>query len=112
MLTNMTPQLSSALHIVSDGPEHPDFDAAWEYLALSNHSEIRQAMRLALEETFGPYPPPTGYSTEGEPYWETAIMSKYLDIPIDQVDATAMELKEKWGSAVGVVETEKLHRVH
>lgn len=112
MITPITPQLSRALHVVSDGPEHPDFESAWACLALSNHSEIRQAMRLALEETFGPYPPPTGYSTEGEPFWETAVMSKYLNIPIDQVDATAMELREKWGPSVGVVETEELHRVH
>ncbi|MBF0584140.1 MAG: hypothetical protein HQL80_07895 [Magnetococcales bacterium] len=112
MMTHMTPQLSDALQIVGDGPTHPEFDAAWACLALSDHQEIRAAMRLALEETFGPYPPPTGYSDSGEPYWETAIMAKYLDIPLDQIDTTVLELREKWGEAVGVVETEKLHRVH
>ena len=112
MISDTTQQLNDALHIVGDGPSHPDFGAAWEYLAISNHSEIRKAMRLALEETFGPYPPPTGYSDAGEPYWETSIMSKYLGIPVEQIEKTALELQEKWGPEVGVMETEQLHRVH
>lgn len=112
MTPSMTLQLDDALHIVGDGPTHPDFAAAWECLAISNHHEIRKAMRLALEETFGPYPPPTGYSDSGEPYWETSIMSKYLGIPVDQINKTAMDLQDKWGPEVGVMRTEQLHRVH
>ncbi|MBF0161836.1 MAG: hypothetical protein HQL88_06075 [Magnetococcales bacterium] len=104
--------LNAALQIVGDGPEHPEFDSAWAALALSDHAEIRRAMRLAMEETFGPYPPPTGYSDEGEPYWETAVMSRYLGIPVEQLDATALELREQWGPLVGVMESEQLHRVH
>ncbi|MEO5364389.1 MAG: hypothetical protein H7838_12290 [Magnetococcus sp. DMHC-8] len=114
MISSLTQplELNDALQIVEDGPAHPDFESAWECLALSKHGAVRLAMRLALEATFGPYPPPTGYSDDGEPYWETAIMSKYLGIPVEQIDATALELQEKWGPAVGVLETEKLHRVH
>ncbi len=114
MYTHTTPrlELNDALQIVGDGPTHPDFDSAWECLALSKQTEIRLAMRLALEETFGPYPLPTGYDDAGEPYWETAVMSAYLGIPVAQIDATARELQERWGPEIGVTETEKLHRVH
>ncbi|MBF0461181.1 MAG: hypothetical protein HQL87_07280 [Magnetococcales bacterium] len=112
MQSHMTQQLNTALQIVGDGPEHPDFDTAWECLALSKHAAIRAAMRQALEETFGPYPPPTGYSDAGEPFWETTVMARYLGIPVDQINETALEMQEKWGADVGVLETEKLHRIH
>ncbi|MBF0184478.1 MAG: hypothetical protein HQM06_08820 [Magnetococcales bacterium] len=112
MITSLTQPLQEALQIVEDGPQHPDYDAAWETLALSKQSDIRQAMRLALEETFGPYPTPTGYSDEGEPFWSIEIMSRYLGIPVEQMHATALEMQEKWGPDVGVMETSKLHRVH
>ncbi|MEO5339071.1 MAG: hypothetical protein H7837_00940 [Magnetococcus sp. MYC-9] len=112
MISTVTQQLDEALQIVGDGPSHPDFDAAWECLALSNHAEIRQAMRLALEATFGPYPTPTGYSDDGEPYWETTVMARYLGIPVEQINATAMELQEKWGAEIGVLDSDQLHRVH
>ena len=112
MQSRVTEQLNNALQIVGDGPAHPDFDTAWECLALSRHTEVRAAMRQALEETFGPYPPPTGYSDEGEPYWETTIMSQYLGIPLEQINETALDLQDKWGADVGVMETEKLHRIH
>ena len=112
MTPNVTQQLHEALKIVEDGPSHPDFDSAWECLAVTDHVAIRTAMRLAMEETFGPYPPPTGYSDAGEPFWATAIMSKYLGIPVEQIEATALELQDKWGSQVGIMETDKLHRVH
>lgn len=112
----MTPdtaqQIDHALRIIEDGPAHPEFGHAWEYLAISDHSQIRAAMRLAMEETFGPYPPPTGYSDAGEPFWRASIMSKYLGIPVEELEETIEELQEKWGADVGVMETSKLHRVH
>lgn len=109
---NETQQINEALQIVENGPTHPEYDTAWEYLAISNHCEIRRAMRLAMEETFGPYPSPTGYSDAGEPYWEVEIMSKYLGIPVDQIEDTVMELQEKWGADAGVLDSRKLHRIH
>ncbi|MBF0096324.1 MAG: hypothetical protein HQM04_12780 [Magnetococcales bacterium] len=112
MITSLTQPLQTALQIVEDGPQHPDFDAAWETLALSKHSDIRLAMRMAMEETFGPYPTPTGYSDEGEPFWSIEVMSRYLGIPVEQIHATALEMQEKLGADAGVTETSKLHRVH
>ena len=112
MTLDMTQRINDALRIVEDGPTHPEFDAAWEYLAISNHSEIRMAMRHAMEETFGPYPTPTGYSDSGEPYWDAGVMSEYLGIPVEQIEETASELQEKWGAEAGVLDVEKLHRIH
>lgn len=112
MITSDTHQINQALHIVEEGPEHPEFDAAWECLALSKHAEIREVMRLAMEETFGPYPVAAGYSDAGEPYWETAVMSEYLGIPLEDLEDTVMGLQEKWGADVGVRDSRELHRVH
>ena len=105
-------QINHALCIIDEGPEHPEFDSAWEYLAVSNHPKVRSAMRLAMEETFGPYPLPTGYNDAGEPYWETSVMSRYLGIPVEDLEETATELQEKWGPYVGVLDSRELHRVH
>ncbi len=112
MTLDVTQQINDALQIVEDGPTNPAFDAAWEYLAITNHSEVRAVMRLAMEETFGPYPPPSGCNDTGEPYWEIGVMSEYLGIPMDQIEQTATELQEKWGTCAGVMDVEKLHRIH
>lgn len=112
MTSNVTHEINHALQIVEDGPAHPEFNTAWEYLAISNHVKIRAVMRIAMEETFGPYPPPTGCSDAGEPYWETSIMSQYLGIPIAHLEETVIELQEKWGPDAGVLDSSSLHRVH
>lgn len=104
--------LDQALSIVETGPQHPAFDDAWEYLAMSKDANVRQAMRMAMEEIFGPHPPPTGYDDEGEPYWRTGIIANYLDIPEEQILDCAMEMKEKWGYAAGVASTSDLHLIH
>ncbi|MBF0357921.1 MAG: hypothetical protein HQL70_04885 [Magnetococcales bacterium] len=104
--------LQDALCIVEAGPEHPEYDMAWEYLALCQNPSIRKAMRVAMEQTFGPYPAPTGYTDEGEPHWSLAVMSKYLDIPEDELTAQSMEIQERWGEEAGIVRTEDLNKVH
>lgn len=105
-------ELNSALSIVETGPSHPEFDGAWEYLAVSSDPAIRQAMRQAMEETFGPYPTPTGYSDDGDAHWDISILSKYLGIPVDKIEETALELQEKWGTNSGIMESEHLNLVH
>lgn len=116
MMHDMTPDttydLNHALKVVENGPAHPEFDTAWEYLAMSNHATIREAMRLAMEETFGPYPLPTGYNHAGEPYWDVGVMSQYLGIPQDQLEDTVSDIQEKWGPQAGILETSALNRVH
>lgn len=114
----MTPQpqtdswIDQAISIVEAGPQHPAFDDAWEYLALSREPSVRLAMRLAVEEIFGPHPPPTGYDDSGEPFWRTGIIAEYLNMPEEQIIDTAMEMKDKWGDSSGVAATSDLHRVH
>ena len=104
--------LHDALGIVEAGPEHPKYDQAWEYLALCKNPSIRQAMRTAMEQAFGPYPAPTGYTDDGEPHWSLAVMSKYLDIPEDQLTSQSLEIQERWGEEAGIVRTEDLNKVH
>ncbi|MBF0417134.1 MAG: hypothetical protein HQL86_02670 [Magnetococcales bacterium] len=110
--TNMESWINQALAIVEAGPEHPAFDDAWEYLAMSKEPQVRQAMRQAMEEIFGPHPPPTGYDDLGEPYWRTTVIAEYLNIPEDEIIETAYEMKEKWGYSAGVAQTRDLHAVH
>ncbi len=104
--------LHDALSIVEAGPEHPEYDQAWEYLALCKNPSVRKAMRTAMEQTFGPYPSPTGYTNEGEPHWSLAVMSKYLGIPEEELTAQSMEIQDRWGEAAGIVRTEDLNKVH
>ncbi|MEO5331216.1 MAG: hypothetical protein H7839_04270 [Magnetococcus sp. YQC-5] len=106
------PRIDQALSIVEIGPQHPGFDDAWEYLAMSKEPVVRHAMRMAMEELFGPHPTPTGYDDAGEPYWRTSIIAKYLNIPEDQIIDCAMEMKDKWGYDAGVASTRDLHPVH
>mgnify|MGYP003573376688 CR=1 FL=1 len=104
--------IQNALSIVEVGPDHPEYDEAWEYLALCENPSIRKAMRTAMEQTFGPYPPPTGYTDNGEPHWSLSVMSKYLDIPEDELTSQSIEIQERWGDKAGIVRTEELHKVH
>ena len=104
--------LHDALCIVEAGPEHPEYDQAWEYLAICKNPSVRKAMRTAMEQTFGPYPDPTGYTNEGEPHWSLSVMSKYLDIPEEELTDQSLEIQERWGTAAGIVKTEDLHKVH
>ncbi|MBF0382013.1 MAG: hypothetical protein HQL69_13400 [Magnetococcales bacterium] len=104
--------LQDALGIVEAGPDHPEYDQAWEYLALCKNPSIRKAMRSAMEQTFGPYPAPTGYTDDGEPHWSLAVMSKYLDIPEDELTSQSLEIQERWGEKAGIVRTEDLNKVH
>ncbi|MBF0455219.1 MAG: hypothetical protein HQL72_10445 [Magnetococcales bacterium] len=104
--------IQDALGIVEAGPEHPEYDLAWEYLALCENPSIRHAMRTAMEQTFGPYPPPTGYTDDGEPHWSLAIMSSYLNIPEEELTTQSLEIQERWGEKAGIVRTEELNKVH
>ncbi len=104
--------LNQALSIVEVGPNHPAYDDAWEYLAMSSDPSVRQAMRMAMEEVFGPHPPPTGYNDQGEPFWRTGIIAEFLNVPEDEIIDCAMEMKDKWGYAAGVADTSELHQVH
>ncbi|MBF0128056.1 MAG: hypothetical protein HQM02_12715 [Magnetococcales bacterium] len=104
--------IDQALSIVEVGPGHPAFDDAWEYLAMSKEPSVRMAMRMAMEETFGPHPPPTGYDDTGEPFWRTSIIAAYLNMPEESIIDTAMEMQEKWGEMAGVASTRDLHPVH
>ena len=101
-----------ALGIVESGPDHPDYDQAWEYLALCKNPSIRQAMRTAMEQTFGPYPPPTGYTDDCEPHWSLSVMSKYLNIPEEELTEQSMDIQDRWGERAGIVRTEDLNKVH
>lgn len=115
MLTLSSPHstwIDQALTILEVGPQHPAFDDAWEYLAMSKEPMVRTAMRTAMEEIFGPHPPPTGYSDDGEPFWRTSIIADYLNMPEESIIDTAMEMKEKWGDMAGVASTRELHPVH
>ncbi|MBF0427823.1 MAG: hypothetical protein HQL94_02775 [Magnetococcales bacterium] len=104
--------IDQALSIVEVGPEHPAFDDAWEYLAMSKEPAVREAMRMALEEIFGPHPLPTEYNDDGEPYWRTSIIAAYLNIPEEEIIETALEMQEKWGYSAGVASSHDLHSVH
>ena len=104
--------IQDALGIVEVGPDHPEYDQAWEYLALCENPSIRKAMRDAMEKTFGPYPDPTGYTDDGEPHWSLSVMSEYLNIPEDELTEQSIEIQERWGEKAGVVRTEDLNKVH
>ncbi|MBF0368244.1 MAG: hypothetical protein HQL52_02205 [Magnetococcales bacterium] len=105
-------EIEEVLRVIEDGPDHPGYDDAWEFLAKSRNPVVRKAMRMALEEIYGSPPPPTGYDDEGEPYWRTAVMAEHLGVDEEELTDNAMELREKWGDASGVMETKKLNRVH
>ncbi|MBF0295046.1 MAG: hypothetical protein HQL96_07630 [Magnetococcales bacterium] len=104
--------INQALSIVEAGPRHPAFDDAWEYLAMSKEPAVRLAMRTAMEEIFGPHPQPTGYAEDGDPYWRTSLIAAYLDMPEEEIIATALEMQEKWGEMAGVADTADLHPIH
>ena len=104
--------LHDALCIVDSGPEHPEYEQAWEYLAICETPSIRKAMRTAMEQTFGPYPAPTGYTDAGEPHWSLSVMSKYLDISEEELTSQSHEIQERWGEKAGIVRTEDLNKVH
>ncbi|MBF0447376.1 MAG: hypothetical protein HQL67_04160 [Magnetococcales bacterium] len=114
MINNLDAEntIQDALGIVEAGPEHPDYDQAWEYLALCENPSIRDAMRTAMEQTYGPYPLPTGYTDSGEPHWSLSVMSEYLNIPEEELTAQSLEIQERWGEKAGVVRTEDLNKVH
>lgn len=104
--------LQVALGIVEAGPDHPEYEEAWEFLALCKHPAIQQAMRAAMEEAFGPYPPPTGYTDEGEPHWSLAVMSEYLKISEEELTDQSLEIQQRWGARAGVLRTDQLNKVH
>jgi hypothetical protein len=104
--------IQDALGIVESGPKHPEYEQAWEYLAICENPSIKKAMRSAMEQTFGPYPPPTGYTDGGEPHWSLAVMSKYLNIPEEELTTQSLEIQERWGERGGIVRTEDLNVVH
>jgi hypothetical protein len=104
--------INQALEVLETGPGHPGYDDAWELLALCNDPDVQRAMRQAMEETFGPYPQPTGYLDSGEPHWCLSVMAKYLGIPEEELEQTVEEIQEKWGDVAGVVDTSELHKLH
>ena len=112
----MTPEsnrdINNALRIVETGPDHPGFKDAWECLALCQNPSIRHAMRLAMEETFGPYPPPDRYTDDGEPHWNVTVMAQYLGIQVEKILESIDVLHTKWGDKIGVGESSQLHRIH
>ncbi|MBF8271437.1 MAG: hypothetical protein HW380_542 [Magnetococcales bacterium] len=112
MLHNQPAEIETALTILEKGPRHPAFDDAWEYLAMSPNPQIRHAMRLAVEETFGPYPQPLGYSENQEPFWDLEEMSRYLGVRSEELLETAQEIEEKWGEKSAMRDSAELHLLH
>ena len=112
MLHNQTPTIDTALNIVGKGPQHPSFDDAWEFLAMCPDPRIRHAMRLAVEETFGPYPQPLGYSEHQEPFWDLEEMSRYLGVSREELLESAQEIEEKWGEKTVMRDSTELHLLH
>lgn len=112
MLHSQPANIDTALHILGKGPAHPAFDNAWEYLAMSKDPHIQHAMRLAVEETFGPYPLPLGYAENQEPFWDIDDMSRYLGVSKDELLENAQEIEEKWGSKTAMRDSSELHLLH
>ncbi|MEO5377221.1 MAG: hypothetical protein H7832_05490 [Magnetococcus sp. DMHC-6] len=51
-------EMEEALLVLEAGPTNPAFDLAWEAVALSKDPIVRRAIRLTMEEFFGPPPDP------------------------------------------------------
>ncbi|MGN7611046.1 hypothetical protein ACQZV8_03065 [Magnetococcales bacterium HHB-1] len=98
-----------AAQIMAIGPEHPDYEQAWTTMAKSNDPAIKHALREALEHLCGPMPKPTGYSEEGEPYWQTDVIADYLNIEESFVQDVAEEVLEEWEDTSGVKPVRELH---
>ncbi|MEO5366293.1 MAG: hypothetical protein H7831_08035 [Magnetococcus sp. WYHC-3] len=101
-----------ALAILETGMDHPDYDVAMATLARSSNPDIRDMLRQGLEEVFGPMPTPTGYDESGQPFWTTAVMSAYLGIPEDEIEADALQMLNEFGDDSGVRETSRLKSFH
>ncbi len=111
-MTPETERINAALQVVKTGTGHPQFETAWEYLTISRHPAICQALQTTMETVFGPIPPPTGYSDSGEAYWSTDTLSGYLGIPKREINARAWELRAKWGERAGIRPAGTVNTVH
>lgn len=112
MLNNQPVKIDVALNILGEGPQHPAFDDAWESLAMCPDPQIQHAMRMAVEETFGPYPQPIGYTDAQEPFWDVDEMSRYLGIDKEELLDTAREIEDKWGAKTAMRDSSELHLLH
>ncbi|MBF0187782.1 MAG: hypothetical protein HQL50_07640 [Magnetococcales bacterium] len=105
------PELGQALDVLEAGPYSPGYNEAWGRVAQSKDPIIQSALRETLEETYGPLPAPTGYSDDGEPYWDTDIMARYLRIDESYVEELAEETLDRWGDDAGVKHVSSLHKI-
>ncbi|MBF0414267.1 MAG: hypothetical protein HQL78_06240 [Magnetococcales bacterium] len=112
MLQNQSAHLEVALDILGKGPHHPSFDDAWEYLAMCPDPTIQLAMRQAVEEAFGPYPKPIGYSDDQEPFWDVDEIARYLGIAAEELIETARDVEEKWTGRTVMKDSSELHLLH
>ncbi|MBF0620818.1 MAG: hypothetical protein HQL54_02710 [Magnetococcales bacterium] len=103
--------IHNAMSVMEAGPEHPDYDTAWEVLARSQNPLIQEAFRLAIEEVFGPLPTPTGYNDDGQPFWLTTVIASHLGMSVDEVDEVAEEAVDRWGDQAGVMDSAELNRI-
>ncbi|MBF0625090.1 MAG: hypothetical protein HQL82_09825 [Magnetococcales bacterium] len=109
----MDPLVYDALLIIEQGPDDPGYDAAWRYLMRCSEPAVQALLRQALEAEFGPMPLATGYDDAGQPFWTTATIAAYLEVPLGEVEAIAGEAcgpASPWGQ--GVCATTRLHSVH
>ncbi|MBF0142068.1 MAG: hypothetical protein HQL57_01100 [Magnetococcales bacterium] len=104
--------VTEALEIMATGPSHPDYYRVRESLMEDEEPELLEAVHLLMEDRLGALPPPSGFSSQNEPFWSTEIIANHMNLPIALLEEEAEEAFILWEERSGVRLTETLYRLH